>query len=76
VMWRALSLIPLAVALLLLWVVTPADRSFIGGGVRENRSIHRRRLLAAIATFWARIHNHSVPSRRGTAHSWWVARFG
>jgi len=69
------SQIPLAVALLLLWVVTPTDRSLIGRGVREDRSI-RRWFLAPIATLWARIHHNSVPSRRGTAHSWRVSRFG
>jgi hypothetical protein len=73
-MWRALSPIPLAVALLLLCVVTAADRSLIGRRVREDRSIRRRRSHAPIATLWVRIHDHSVTSRRGTAHSWWVAR--
>jgi hypothetical protein len=41
-MRRAFSLIPLPVPLLLLWVITPTDRSLVGGGdVREDRSIRR-----------------------------------
>ena len=61
VMWRALSPVPFPVPLLILWVVTPTDRSLVGGGGREDRTIRRRGFFAMIATLWVRMHNDSVP---------------